>query len=217
MKSSWFRKCAPALISLLLFGCGPAEEAPCPVVMNAEEKEAWEIDLVEMRIERNEAFMDTAQTPLLATDLPSFEGLNYYYPNAALRFRVPFETAANPDTILLAKRHGKQVPYLRRGTVSFQVEGKKQTLAVFGPADPQGEDFLWLPFYDPTNQAETFAGGRYLDLEPTADGTVELDFNYAYNPLCDYNPDKFNCALPPQENTLPFPVRAGEKRFRLEE
>ena len=45
---------------------------------------------------------------------------------------------------------------------------------------------------------------------------VELDFNYAYNPLCDYNPDKFNCTLPPASNKLSFAAAAGEQKFSLD-
>ena len=40
----------------LLTGCGSKEEAPGPLEMGTEEFEAWEIALVEMRIERNEEF-----------------------------------------------------------------------------------------------------------------------------------------------------------------
>jgi uncharacterized protein (DUF1684 family) len=82
---------------------------------------------------------------------------------------------------------------------------------VFGPANPAAGDYLWLPFFDGTSGRETYAGGRYLDIEVDAEGMVDLDFNYAYNPLCDYNPDRYNCTLPPPENTLPFAVEAGEK------
>jgi uncharacterized protein (DUF1684 family) len=130
---------------------------------------------------------------------------------------VTFAEAANPDTIMLTKRAGQQVAYLRKGEVSFKHDGKVFSLAVFGPATTSDGDYLWLPFYDATNEAETYPGGRYLDLELATDGRVDLDFNYAYNPLCDYNPEKYNCTLPPPENRLPFPVRAGEKRYRLQE
>ena len=56
-------------------------------------------------------------------------------------------------------------------------------------------------------------GVALMDLRRDADGMVDLDFNYAYNPLCDYNPDAFNCTLPPRGNTLDFAVEAGEKLF----
>ncbi|HDH03811.1 MAG TPA: DUF1684 domain-containing protein, partial [Actinobacteria bacterium] len=36
-----------------------------------------------------------------------------------------------------------------------------------------------------------------------------VDFNYAYNPYCAYS-DAFSCPLPPVENWLQVPIRAGE-------
>ncbi|MCL2877903.1 MAG: DUF1684 domain-containing protein, partial [Acidobacteria bacterium] len=41
-----------------------------------------------------------------------------------------------------------------------------------------------------------------------------LDFNRAYNPYCTYNPE-YSCPSPPKENTLPVPIRAGEKKYLL--
>ncbi|HVA10052.1 MAG TPA: DUF1684 domain-containing protein [Acidimicrobiales bacterium] len=52
---------------------------------------------------------------------------------------------------------------------------------------------------------------RYLDLSAHGDEIV-IDFNDAYNPYCASNPD-WNCPLPPAENWLKVPVRAGEKTF----
>jgi uncharacterized protein (DUF1684 family) len=203
-------------VILALAGCGGEEPAPGPVTLDAAEQEAWEIALVEMRIEKNERFMDPEQSPLPASLREGFEGLNYYYPAPDLHYRVPFVAASAPDTVTLAKHKGREVPYVKRGTVTFRHDDANHTLAVFGPASAGADDYLWLPFYDATNADETYPGGRYLDLELAEDGTVDLDFNYAYNPLCDYNPEHFDCTLPPQENTLPFRVEAGEQRFGAE-
>ncbi len=204
----------------ILAAVGPAgcvSEAPGPLAMNDQELEAWEIRLVEFRIDKNEAFMDSTQTALRVEDLPGFEGLNYYYPEKGLRYRLPLEPVTGGRTVELAKRKGNTVPYVLKGKVTFAYEGKNHTLSVLGPADPKDGDYLWLPFYDATSGEETYGGGRYLDLVLAADGTVEVDFNFAYNPLCDYNPEKYNCTLPPAENRLPFAVRAGEKLFRAHE
>ena len=198
-------------------GCDSGARAPGPVAMSEQELEAWEIALVEMRIEKNEAYMDSTETPLPAADRPGFEGLNYYYPEQSLRFRVPLRTEARPDTVVMAKPKGNQARYVHRGTEFFAHEGRTYDLAVYGPADTAQGDWLWLLLYDEPNGEDTYPGGRYLDLELQDDGTVELDFNYAYNPLCDYDPERYNCTLPPERNTLPFPVRAGEKLFRPEE
>jgi len=201
-----------------LFGCNSQPEAPGAVVMTPEEQEAWEIRLVEYRIDKNESYMDPAESPLMAEDIPAFVGLNYYWPEASLRFRTKLEPDTTGATISLEKRRGEIVEYRRHGTVRFAHAGKIHALGVFGPVDTAASgDYLWLPFYDTTSGESTYPGGRYLDLEPEAEGMVELDFNFAYNPLCDYNHEKFNCTLPPAENTLDFAVAAGEKLFRLEE
>jgi uncharacterized protein len=196
-----------------LGGCSEGKEvadAPGAVVMDAQALETWEIALVETRIEKNEEFTTSPQSPLPASLREGFEGLDYYFPVQEMRFRVPFEAAAGAEKVTLTKRKGESVPYLRKGAVRFKHDGKVHTLAVFGPA--QGDDgSLWLPFYDQTNGKSTYPGGRYLDLQLAADGTVEVDFNRAYNPLCAYNPEGFNCTLPPEENRLPFSVEAGEK------
>ncbi len=199
-----------------LAGCG--EKAPGPVVMDEAAQEAWEIRLVEMRIDKNEEFMDPERTSLMAKDLPGFEGLNYYYPAPELRFHVPFVAEASLDTMTLVKRKGEEVPYLRMGHVSFSYEGNAHTLYVFGPVDTEAYgDYLWLPFYDATSGTETYGGGRYLDLEVDEAGEVELDFNFAYNPLCDYNHERYNCTLPPEDNRLACALPAGEKLFHLQE
>jgi uncharacterized protein (DUF1684 family) len=199
--------------AVLLTGCGGKDKTPGPLEMSTEEFETWEIALVEMRIEKNEEFFKPDTSPIKADDLGSFEGLNYYFPKAELRFKTPFVAEAGTDTVSLTKRQGQTVPYIRRGKVAFTFQGQAHHLDVFGPADDTQGDFLWLPFFDETNGKDTYAGGRYLDLTVDAEGMVDLDFNYAYNPLCDYNPDKYNCTLPPLGNKLGFAAEAGEKSF----
>jgi len=39
-----------------------------------------------------------------------------------------------------------------------------------------------------------------------------LDFNFAYNPSCAYDP-RWACPLAPPANRLPVEVRAGERVF----
>ncbi len=73
----------------------------------------------------------------------------------------------------------------------------------------EGDSMLFLPFYDATNGTETYGGGRYLDI-PYAEGAVVVDFNTATHPYCAYS-EQYSCMLPPVENTLPGPVRAGER------
>jgi uncharacterized protein len=193
---------------LLAAGCG-GDRAPGPLAMDPQETERWEIALVEWRIEKNEDFMAPGLSPLPAELLGDFEGLDYYFPEPDFRYRLPLEAVAAADTVQLALRKGQTATYLVRGQVRFKHGKHNCTLTVFGPV--QGGGALWLPFYDPTNGQSTYPGGRYLDLELAADGTVEVDFNKAYNPLCAYDPERWDCVLPTAANTLPVPVAAGEK------
>ncbi len=217
--SAWWLAAVIALAGLA-GGCGEKvsdqQEPNGALSMDQAAYESWEIALVEMRIEKNETFSIAETSPLQAANLEHFEGLNYFFPAPALRFRVPFLAAAGTDTVVLTKRKGNQVPYLRRGTVSFTYGGKQHTLPVFGPVDPASGAYLWLPFTDKTTGTSTYGGGRYLDVTVDEQGLVDLDFNYAYNPLCDYNPEQYNCTLPPADSHLDFAVEAGEKSWHLE-
>jgi len=75
---------------------------------------------------------------------------------------------------------------------------------------------LFLPFTDSTSGAETYGAGRYLlDTVKGADlGAVGyrpiLDFNFAYQPSCSYDP-QWSCPLPPPANRMAFEVPAGER------
>jgi uncharacterized protein (DUF1684 family) len=97
----------------------------------------------------------------------------------------------------------------RVGVLQFVLKGQPLTLAAFREA---GTDMthLFVPFRDLTSGTETYQAGRYLNLERTATGLYNIDFNRAYNPYCYYSP-KFDCPYPPPENRLTIPVRAGQR------
>jgi uncharacterized protein (DUF1684 family) len=71
---------------------------------------------------------------------------------------------------------------------------------------------LFFLFKDPTNKTDTYQAGRMLNTPLPVDGKVDLDFNRSYNPPCTFTPYA-TCPLAPKENTLPFRVEAGEKRY----
>ena len=96
---------------------------------------------------------------------------------------------------------------LRIGTLSFTLKGQPMTLVAFTEGDLNR---LFLPFSDLTSGTETYAAGRFLDLDRTATRIYELDFNRAYIPYCYYNA-AFECPYPPAENRLKIPIRAGER------
>ncbi len=92
------------------------------------------------------------------------------------------------------------------GELVFTVKGKEFTLHPIG-----GSGDLFIVFGDESNTVETYGGGRFLTVKkPDGDGRAIIDFNKATNPPCMFSPYA-TCPMPPQENILPFPVRAGEK------
>jgi uncharacterized protein (DUF1684 family) len=87
---------------------------------------------------------------------------------------------------------------------------RKIRLTAFVEADAKDLNRLFVPFNDLTSGTETYPGGRYMDLDRTATEIYEVDFNRAYHPYCYYNAS-YECPIPPPENRLKMPIRAGER------
>lgn len=156
------------------------------------------------------------QSPLSADQRADFDGLPYFAENEALILAVEVARfAATEPMIEMETSTGEQRPYRRWGRFSFTVDGAEASLTIY--SDIYGQEFF-LPFKDATNGSETYGAGRYLDnhrpgLVDLGNGRLKIDFNYSYNPYCAYNPH-FSCPLPPRENWLTVPIRAGEKDFK---
>jgi len=135
-----------------------------------------------------------------------FQGVDRYPVDD--RWRVPAVLVDDgAGTVAMPNVLGQLTTSLSPGTVEFELDG--MTLRLRPTSESDGS--LFFVFGDATTGTETYAGGRYLRTEPvTADGSVVLDFNRAYNPDCAFNAYS-TCPLPPHGNTLPVPVRAGEK------
>ena len=99
---------------------------------------------------------------------------------------------------------------VRVGVLEFTLKGQAMSLGAFVESGTPRIRQLFVPFSDLTTGTETYAAGRYLDLEPTGTGLYEVDFNRAYNPYCAYN-ESYDCPYPPPSNRLKVPVRAGER------
>jgi hypothetical protein len=110
---------------------------------------------------------------------------------------------------------GRPISFDRVGWLDLPFESGVRRLALFWL--PEYASGFFLPFRDATNGAETYGGGRYLiDSSKGADlggdpakGTVILDFNFAYQPSCAFDP-RWSCPLSPPENSLDLEIRAGE-------
>ena len=140
---------------------------------------------------------------------PRVGGVPAYFPYAPkLRFDAQVE-AVEPASLELAGSAGSVTRFRRFGVARFgDASLELYWLETYGGG-------VFLPFRDETSGRETYGAGRYLldtvkgaDLGG-ADGTLVLDFNFAFNPSCAWD-DSWACPLSPPANRLPFRVEAGE-------
>ncbi len=171
-----------------------------------------EENLMAFRKERDRFFREDTHSPLKENDRRGFKGLHYYpidlrYAMTGAIEKYPVELKALYVTLPTSKEVGRR--YVKYGRFKFRWEGKVHVLQIYRPL---GGGELFLPFKDKTSGIETYAKGRYLNIEPMPDGRVLIDFNRASNPFCQYN-EKYTCPFAPEENGLDIAVRAGEKKF----
>ena len=112
--------------------------------------------------------------------------------------------------ISMSTSTGTQRQMRKVGTLEFSLRGQLYTLTAFVEVGAPNLNRLFVPFGDLTSGTETYPAGRYIDLDRTATGIYELDFNRAYNPYCYYNAS-YECPFPPAENRLKTPIRSGER------
>ena len=161
---------------------------------------------------RDELFRSHPQSPIPPDARGSFAGLRYYdYRREA---RVLGELGeAEAQVLEIATSGTEPMRFTRFATCAFSIEDRRAELDVYW-LDAYGGG-IFLPFRDMTSGSETYGAGRYLfDTVKGADlgddgGALVLDFNFAYNPSCSYDP-RWVCPLAPPANRLDFPIRAGE-------
>jgi uncharacterized protein (DUF1684 family) len=165
------------------------------------------------RSERDALFQGHPQSPLPAGERDGFPGIPYFDYDPA--FRVLGEVVRSDDELRdVAASGGEIVRFRRFGAVRFALACGPQELGLYWLEAYGGG--IFLPFADATSGRQTYGAGRYLldtvkgaDLGE-ADGRLVLDFNFAYNPSCSYDP-RWVCPLSPPENRLEVEVLAGER------
>ena len=160
-------------------------------------------EMDEFRQDKDEFFRDDPRSPLTPEQRANFAGLSYYPESPALRIEAELDTDVDrdEDIVMQTTTGGTQV-YRRAGKVRFEVDGQPAEITLY--ESPEQHE-LFVPFRDATSGKETYGAGRYLEVEPPADGRAVVDFNDAYNPYCAYNPE-WSCPIPPGENWLAVPI-----------
>lgn len=213
------------LLGVICFGCGEAEVPAQPVVtddvnlpMDVEDDEVmlYIDEVMAHRLEEFQDFKDTAKSPLATEDIESFNGLDYFEPDPDYRVTAVLNRFENPDTVLFETSTDRMPEYLVYGTLQFTLKDTLCALTIYQQValmdDPVWGNILFLPFTDATTGVTSYGAGRYLEPEIPEGDSMEIDFNYAFNPYCAYA-DRWSCPIPPKANDLQVTVAAGVKAW----
>ena len=164
--------------------------------------------------EDKDRFMRTSKESPFASNPDNYQGLSYYPPDPKYRIIADLTPIKDKNMVVLTTNDSKEQRYIEYAFAEFDLDGYHHKLLILEVADMgpfRGK--LFFAFGDDTSADETYGAGRYLDLEKVPGAsTITLDFNKAYNPYCAYSPN-FSCPLPPSQNLLHIPIRAGEKNY----
>ena len=164
---------------------------------------------------RRELITGHPQSPIRdAGARAGFPGPAYFDYDPAARVLAEVE-ATRPERRVVDGSADGRFEMTRFGEARFDLYGQSHALSLYWIEVYGGGVFL--SFRDATSGRETYGAGRYLlDTVKGADlgsegGRVVLDFNFAYQPSCSYDP-MWVCPLAPPENRLGVEVRAGERK-----
>lgn len=179
---------------------------------------AGEAPLAAFRDAKDELFAEHAQSPIPAEHRAGFTGLAYFPYRPELRVHAPLEPDRAGDEFVLPSSTDEPFRFRLIGRVRPTLGDEEVSLGVFWLTAYGGGVFV--PFRDATAGDATYGAGRYLldtvkgaDLGATPEGELVLDFNYAFNPSCSYDP-RWSCPLAPLENRIDVAVEAGERMWR---
>jgi uncharacterized protein len=165
------------------------------------------------RAVRDDLIRSHPQSPLRLERRNGFEGLPFfdYDPSGRVLAEV-VDAAAEP--LVIQGSAGESFAFTRFATARFELSGRQTQLGLYWLDAYAGG--LFVSFRDATSGSETYGACRYLlDTAKGADlgaidGRLVLDFNFAYNPSCAYDP-RWACPLAPPDNRLDVGIRAGER------
>jgi uncharacterized protein (DUF1684 family) len=163
---------------------------------------------------RDDLFASHPSTPLLPQDRAAFTGLPVRPYDPAWRFEVILEPVEGRRLEVETGTDGI-VPFELIGAASIPGVG---SLDVWRLASYGGGIFVPVKDALAGKHGGTYGGGRYLldtvkgaDLGPGSEpNSLVLDFNFAYNPSCAYDP-MWACPLAQPGNTVAVEIPVGER------
>lgn len=170
--------------------------------------------VVAFQSEQNSHYLSKKSSPLSKKERKAFHGHDFYAIDLAFIVNAAFDFIEPEDTVEMSTSSGRIKYYRPYAKLKFELNGVPCQLTAYQSLTlretEEYKNYLFVPFRDLTSGNESYGGGRYLDLIIPSGNSVQLNFNFAYNPYCAYT-SGYNCTIPPVENTLPIAVRAGLK------
>ncbi|WP_394750477.1 DUF1684 domain-containing protein [Spongiimicrobium salis] len=173
-------------------------------------------DILKFQRDLNKTFKDPKTSPLPDRYRKNFEGLDFFAPDTNYVVTATLVRTPNAIPFMMPTTTNDQSREVVYGVAHFELKGKAYQLEIYQSPEQSKEEgyenYLFLPFLDQTNDNQTYAGGRYIDLEIPKGAHIQIDFNKAYNPYCAYN-KKYSCPIVPKVNDLKTEIKAGVKDF----
>jgi uncharacterized protein (DUF1684 family) len=166
--------------------------------------------LAAARIAKDQQFREASDSPVPKEKRDAFLPLPYFPVDPAYTVPAALKLSDDRPVFEMPTSTGALRKMQLVGTLEFTFEGERRSLGAFVEDGTQQITNLFVPFADLTTGMDTYAAGRYLDIEPTTTGYYTIDFNRAYNPYCAYNAT-YECPFPPPSNRLNVAIRAGER------
>jgi len=195
-------------VAALLLAASAALAAACS--NRPPEDRNYAAEVAAARAEKDAAFMNASDSPVPASRRSELLPLAYFPIDPDYRVPAILRPAGDRAVMQMPTSTGQMRQMRRVGTLEFTLKGRQLKLTAFVEVGAPNLDHLFVPFTDLTTGTETYAAGRYLDLDRNATGIYVIDFNKAYQPYCYFN-SSYDCPYPPPENRLQMPIRAGEK------
>ena len=191
---------ALALVCLVACSSGPS----------APDDAAYADRLAAARVAKDQQFREASDSPVPKEKRDALLPLPYFPVDPAFTVPAALKLSDDRPVFEMPTSTGALRKMQLVGTLEFTFAGERWSLGAFVEDGTQQITNLFVPFADLTTGMDTYAAGRYLDIEPTTTGYYTIDFNRAYNPYCAYNAS-YECPFPPPSNRLNVEIRAGEK------
>ncbi len=145
--------------------------------------------------------------------------IRFYPVNPSMKVVARVELLVNQKPFKMTTSSGTSKEAEKYAQLTFTLQGREHKLFAYQLLSLKNSQstahLFFVPFVDNTSNNESYGGGRYIDFETVdiQNSTLVIDFNKAYNPYCAFVPG-YNCPIPPKENTLSIPVKAGERYWK---